>query len=278
MEVILFMFKNDIKNIISRVSKMASVNEILNRLRLKKDLSSTEIQEILSDLNTDEIAILCRTDKRFDTVCQRESFWKNRVTSQYGVDNPILGKTWRDTARIFFQSNMIDLGKEWVNGMTYKELIEEAYDRGYESLMYLNHLKNEKLSEILEMKIDSLNFSFYIEDEGTVAEFIMDMLENDDERFKLTQTVLTKELGVIAAAVAIRYFSYPELPGVPGQGEIEAKHLSYATYTGDQRKYTDTASVNIDEMFEYIPYIVAYSNMNDESLMNYITPDVGGSF
>nr|QBK93731.1 MAG: uncharacterized protein LCPAC406_00450 [Pithovirus LCPAC406] len=256
---------------------MVSVNEILRIVRLKKDLSSTEIQEILSDLNTDEIAILCRIDKRFDTVCQRESFWKNRLISQYGVDDPILGKTWRDTARIFFQSNMINLGKKWVNGMTYKELIEEAYDRGYESLMYLNHLKKEKFSEILEVKIDPLT-EFYIEDNGIASEFIMDMLENNYEKFLLAQTVLTKELGVIAAAVATRYFSYPELPGVPSKGEIRAKHLSYADYTGNERKYTDVVSVNIDEMFEYIPYVVMYSDMNDESLMNYITPDVGGSF
>ena len=256
---------------------MASVNEIIKRLRLKKNLSSTEIQEILFDLNTNEISILCRTDKRFDAVCQRESFWKNRVTSQYGVDDPILGKTWRDTARIFFQSNMINLGKEWINGMTYKELIEEAYDRGYESLMYLNHIKNEKLGEVLEMKIGSLT-EFYVEDGGNVADSLMDFLEDDDQKFILSQTVLTKELGVIAAAVAIRYFSYPELPGVVGQGEIEAKHLYYAIYTGDERKYTDTASANVDEMFEYIPYIVIYSNMNDETLLNYITPDVGGSF
>nr|QBK92627.1 MAG: uncharacterized protein LCPAC401_02650 [Pithovirus LCPAC401] len=256
---------------------MASVNEILNLLRLKKDLSSTEIQEILFDLNTDEIAILCRTDKRFDTVCQRESFWKNRVTSQYGVDVPILGKTWRDTDRIFFQSLMMDLGEEWINGMTYKELIEEAYDRGPESLLYLQNLKMKTLTEVLEMKIDPF-WEFYI-DEGYGREMIDDLIEDDHQKDKLVSSVLTRELGIIAAAVAIRYFSYPELPGVVSeQHQSVSKDFINTTYTGNKRKYNDAISVIIDGMFDYIPYLMMFSTMSDDDLTFNVCPDMESSF
>ena len=248
---------------------MASVNEILKRVRLKKDISSTEIEEILLNLNINEIASLCRTDKRFNTVCKRESFWRNKVTSQYGVDNPLPGKTWRDTARIFFQSDMINLGKEWVNGMTYKELIEEAYNRGPESLLYLKNIKNEKLEEILEMKIGSSQVLYVFSPD------LAGDLEMSDEQLILEETVLTKELAVIAAAVAIRYFSYPELPGLVSKEELRNRSLLFAGYSGNMRKNTDVWSVNIDEMFEYIPYVMSYSSLNNEDLMNYTTSDVG---
>nr|QBK92872.1 MAG: uncharacterized protein LCPAC403_00060 [Pithovirus LCPAC403] len=260
---------------------MSSVEEILKRVRLKKEISSTEIEEILLDINTNEISILCRTDKRFNTVCKRESFWRNRVTSHYGVDNPILGKTWKDTARIFFQADMINLGKEWVNGMTYKELIEESYYRGSESLLYLHHLKDKMIDEVLESKNNSTTV-FYFETDHVFNIMADNLVErnittlSDDELVEKIKPILTKELGVIAAAVAIRYFSYPELPGVPGQGEIIGKWLTEVNYTGNERKNTDEMSVNIDEMFEYISYVMSYSSLGDENLMDYITPDTGG--
>nr|QBK92871.1 MAG: F-box family protein [Pithovirus LCPAC403] len=102
-------------------------------MRLKKDISSTEIQEILLNLDINDISILCRTDKRFDNVCKRESFWRNKVLSPT-----------KDMER--YSEN---LGKEWVNGMTYKELIEEVYDRGPESLLYLHHLKMLEIDKAL---------------------------------------------------------------------------------------------------------------------------------
>ena len=79
------------------ISRMYSVSEILERVRLKhKDintLSTAEIQEILLDLNIKEISVLCRLNTRFESVCKRESFWRSKVISEYGIDETIPGKT-----------------------------------------------------------------------------------------------------------------------------------------------------------------------------------------
>ncbi len=54
---------------------MYSVSEILERVRLKRKdintLSTTEIQEILLNLNMREISVLCRLSTRFENVCKR---------------------------------------------------------------------------------------------------------------------------------------------------------------------------------------------------------------
>ena len=251
--------------------KMTDVSSILERLRLKpKDvLTPTEIQEIFLNLNVEEISKLCRTSNKFNTVCKRESLWRNKVMSEYGVDEPLRRKTWRETARIFFISNMINLGKRWVNGMTYKELLEEADSRGQESLLYLHSLKNDYLHEALDIKDDTDILMFFIYPDEIHDKLLDDYgIDTDDENIVEVTKILTKELEVIATVISVRVRSYPDLP-LPDDfhGNIPWPGLRFTgEYTGTVRKNTDAFSVIIDDLFDYIPYLVNFSDMSHQRL------------
>nr|QBK92611.1 MAG: hypothetical protein LCPAC401_02490 [Pithovirus LCPAC401] len=106
-----------------------SVKEILARLRLShQDLNKlpiVQLQSILADLTVKEILLLCTTNKKFDVACKEESFWKNKVFSDYGIEKKY-GTTWKETAQRMSQINMINMNKKWIDGQTYKELFDMA--------------------------------------------------------------------------------------------------------------------------------------------------------
>ncbi len=258
---------------------MSNISLILERLRLKpKDtLTLAEIQEIFLNLNVKEISELCRISSKFNIVCKRESLWRNKVKSEYGVYKSIRGKTWRETARIFFMGNMINLGKIWVNGMTYKELLEEADNRGQESLLYLYTLKNEYVREVLDIRNDTVSTDHFFSGSLRIPDLLSsDFYGDEDEDKDKIAKVLTKELGVVAAAVAGRYYSYPEAPASEPLDRIRDLDPRTANYTDEVRKKTDLWSVMIDELFDYTIYLLSYSDINDElTLYNIIYPEVG---
>ncbi len=156
---------------------------------------------------------------------------------------------------------MINMGKEWTNGVTYKDLLEEADSRGSESLLYLNHMKNERIKDVLEIKDDSMDGTlFYIGSTLSMQTVLEEELDMHYIGEKLDD-VLTRELGIITAAIAARFYSYPNLPAMIN-GEAVRDPFS-EKYTGTVRRYTNKNSVIVDEMFSYIPYLVNYSMMDD---------------
>ncbi len=81
---------------------MSSVNEIFAKLRLaEKDLdklSTSQLETVFSDLTSKEISSLCRVNRKFNTLCKDESFWRNRVLNNHGIEKKY-GDTWRETAK-----------------------------------------------------------------------------------------------------------------------------------------------------------------------------------
>nr|QBK92414.1 MAG: uncharacterized protein LCPAC401_00520 [Pithovirus LCPAC401] len=248
---------------------MSDVTAILRKLRLTRnnlnDLSSDEITYIFTNLTVKKISILCGINTKFNNICRRESLWRLKILNDYGISEPLSGKTWRDSARLFSIFNMIDMGKEWVNGMTYKELLDEADSRGFESLLYLNHIKNEHIEKVIGK-------------EGNISWFYATSLDIDrslierhhiettqEERNKITN-ILTREFGVISAAIAIRYYSYPTLPYA--RPIYRDEYPGEADYTGNERKSTNEIDIAMDELFDYMPYIVKFSVKHSQYLLN----------
>ncbi len=182
-----------------------------------------------------------------------------KILHDYCISLPLCGKTWRDSARLFSISNMINMGKEWINGMTYKELLDEADSRGKESLLYLNHIKNEYFEEALEVK-DSIDW-FYIDIDDMEKELLMDNIDTTEEQRVKIADVLTIEFGVISASIATRYYPYPSLPYI-GILPNEDDYPNQAAYTGNMRKSIEGIDIVIDEMFDYMPYIMEFSYNN----------------
>ena len=254
---------------------MSDVTEILRKLRLTRNdinnLSSDEISHIFTNLTVKEISTLCRISSKFNNICRRESLWRLKILHDYGISLPLCGKTWRDSARLFSIFNMIDMGKEWVNGMTYKELLDEADSRGFESLLYLNNIKNEHVGKIIGNQ-NSISW-FYVtpHDIDRLLTEENNIETTQEERTKITD-ILTREFGVISAAIAIRYYSYPTLPYA--RPIYRDEYPDEANYTGNERKSTKEIDIAIDELFDYMPYIVKFSDKDNQyQLHDTIYPD-----
>ncbi len=243
---------------------MSDITVILRKLQLGRDdinnLSSDELDYIFTNLTVKEISTLCRISSRFNDICKRESLWRLKILHDYGISLPLRGKTWRDSARLFSISTMIDMGKEWVNGMTYKELLDEADSRGHESLLYLYDIKNKHFKEALGIR--KVTNWFYINRVGVERQLLEDDIKTTREQRVKISNIMTREFGVISAAIAIRYYSYPNLPYSRVTDEDE--HPNYANYTGNKRKSTRVFDIVIDELFDYIPYIMEYSHDDDQ--------------
>ncbi len=249
---------------------MSDVTAILRKLRLRRndvnDLSSDEITHIFTNLTVKEISILCRISSKFNNVCRRESLWRLKILNDYGISEPLIGKTWRDSARLFSIFNMIDMGKKWVNGMTYQELLDEADSRGDESLLYLFHLKDKRFKEVTGNQ-HKTEWFFINDDDMEVKLFEADDIKTtEDQRVKIAN-FMTFEFGVISAAIAMRYYSYPNLPYI--RVVEEEDHPTYANYTGNERKSTKVIDIAIDELFDYMPYIMEFSHSDNQWSLHY---------
>nr|QBK92413.1 MAG: uncharacterized protein LCPAC401_00510 [Pithovirus LCPAC401] len=241
---------------------MSDVTAILRKLQLSRnDLSPDELDYIFTNISVREIVKLCGISSKFNNICKRESLWKLKILNDYGISEPLRGKTWRDSARLFSIFNMIDMGKEWVNGMTYKELLDGADNRGSESLLYLYHLKDKYFKEALGNQTSTSWFYIKYDD---IEERLLDEddIETTGEQRVKIANIMTREFGIISSAISMRYYSYPNLPYHRKIDEDE--YPTNANYTGDVRKSTEEIDIAIDELFDYMPYIIEFSDNDDQ--------------
>nr|QBK92397.1 MAG: F-box-like family protein [Pithovirus LCPAC401] len=120
---------------------MSSVNEILAKLNIRRkdlnNLSTTQLEIIFSDLTSKEISLLCVVSRKFNILCKDESYWKNRVRNRHGI-RKMYGDTWRETAKIMDEFNMINMDAVWIDGRTYWEIMDDALQNGSDTLIGLS--------------------------------------------------------------------------------------------------------------------------------------------
>nr|QBK93085.1 MAG: uncharacterized protein LCPAC403_02190 [Pithovirus LCPAC403] len=114
-----------------------SVEELLELFDVKNisQLGSDIIREFFDDISYKEVMKLCRVNRQFNIICNKESMWKQKVKNDYGITK-ILYSTWKETARLLFESNMINLNANWVNNKTYRELFEEGLESKNDQYFY----------------------------------------------------------------------------------------------------------------------------------------------
>ncbi len=157
---------------------MSSVNEILAKLRLERQdlnrLSSSQLRIIFSDLTVKEISILCVVSKKFNTTCENDSFWRNKVLNDYGIEKKY-GTTWRQTAITMSKNNMINLNDKWFNGRTYKQILDEALQQECDPEFILD-LQEEYLLPYTDDSED--NNVYYLQNEYKNEEKSLQRLAN----------------------------------------------------------------------------------------------------
>ena len=114
-----------------------SVEELLELFNIENisQLGSGVIRLFFDDISYKEVMKLCRVSKQFNISCNKESMWKQKVLNDYGI-RKMYERTWKETARLLFESNMINLNQEWINGKTYQQLFDEGMEEKNENYFY----------------------------------------------------------------------------------------------------------------------------------------------
>ena len=201
-----------------------NVEELLELFDVQNisQLGSDVIREFFDDISYKEVMKLCRVSKQFNIACNKESMWKQKVKNDYGITK-ILDSTWKETARLLFESNMINLNANWVNGKTYKELFEEGlesksdayfYDLYHDLQLlpivfpdYVHNIETAKESVIIDFGTEISYSIGQMTDNEKMRVYYQFNQENrgllvDEDMIKLQVTTMTREFSVVAHAVA----------------------------------------------------------------------------
>nr|QBK92598.1 MAG: F-box family protein [Pithovirus LCPAC401] len=237
---------------------MASVSEILTKVRLNlqdlNNVSLAQLETVFLDLTVKEISLLCAVNKRFNTVCENESFWKNKVLNDYGIHKKH-GNTWRQTSINMSKVNMINLDTKWIDRRTYREIFDDALQQG--STEFIINLQRRYLLP-------------YANNFADRAYNLLYQYENDDT-----------QLQGFANEVLGRDYTENELNDIfyIKNREIRVIHTSVLTYRGGGNLYlpgdTDT-SQNIGttlqsyeflrEMIDPMIYVMQFSSFSHDKL------------
>ncbi len=241
---------------------MNQVSGILERMNLTRsdlnDLNPDLIQEMFLDLSVSKISRLCRVSKSFDSVCQRESLWQNKVWIDYGVEKKY-GETWRETAKLLSEVNMINLNKKWVNGETYKQILTKAWNKRKEGLKYLITLQVNAFYDVIpdhDLAVTLQYINLGPADEETIREVVKDNIydidrEFTDDDFDRFLEIRSKEFSILFATLTVLAQSYPLLPS-----------QSYRSY-GIEIK---SVFLSIIKLIDPIPYIMQFSVLSREDI------------
>ena len=118
------------------LNKMSTIAEILRRVQLKKqdlnEITPSLVQKIFANLSVGEISKLCPLSRKFNDICKKGALWEIKVWTDYGIEKKYSQEgiqddsaSWRETAKMLYTVGMINFGKRWVNGMTYKEIADK---------------------------------------------------------------------------------------------------------------------------------------------------------
>ena len=243
---------------------MSSVNEILARLNLNKrdlnNISISQLRTIFQDLTVKEISTLCAVSRRFNTLCKDESFWRRKVSDDYGIHKKY-GDTWRQTAINMDKVNMINLNGAWINGRTYRKILDDALQNAADPLQHGASVVTELQTPYL------LPYAGDFKEDMHELQF---ELENDDI-----------QLQIFANRILGRDYTEDELNDIYyiKSREMNVIYATVRTYRGEQGMHlpghtitniiVGTCLPNYDfllEMIDPILYVMQFSSFSDDKL------------
>ncbi len=121
---------------------IASIDEIMEKIQLKaSDLdnaTSTIIQKIFKNLTVEEISRLCRVSHSFNYSCKTESLWRHKILRDYGINEKIDRKSWRETAKILFIEEKKKFWDEIKENIDYY-IIDPNHHYNHHSQIFKDH-------------------------------------------------------------------------------------------------------------------------------------------
>ncbi len=129
-------------------------------------VSDDIIQKIIVVLSVKELAKLSMVNKEFRTICMKESLWRRKVLSDYGVDKRY-ELTWKATAITMDKLKMINLSKRWwINNLiSYGEMLDSMLsdqdNLSYSMLENVETKRREKTLQSMDIKRTSHDPNLY---------------------------------------------------------------------------------------------------------------------
>ncbi len=233
------------------------VEKLFTHLNIQNisELGTDVIEQFFYGISVKEILELSVTNTRFSEACKRESFWKKKVLIDYGVEKKY-GETWKETAILLSNSNMINLGKEWINGQTYGELLEEGTknDNLFAGILTKYQIPDVQVfvysESVNNLKSAGIEYSNVIEFDFTIAQLnALGFGPTDENIVQRVLKVVTREFSVIMHAVveAKRYYGLISL-GRDQENDID-----------DLRGRDLKTSKEIRSLVDPILYVMMYS-------------------
>nr|QBK92738.1 MAG: hypothetical protein LCPAC401_03760 [Pithovirus LCPAC401] len=171
------------------------------------ELGTDVIEEFFYGISVKEILELSVTNTRFNEACKRESFWKKKVLLDYGIEKKY-GETWKETTILLSNSNMINLRKEWINGQTYGELLEEGLrdDNLFAEILTKYRIPHSQVfvysESVNDLKSAEINYTNLLPD-YTIAQLnALGYGPADEDTVQRILKVVTREFSVIMRAVS----------------------------------------------------------------------------
>ena len=128
-----------------------------------------------------------------------DSSWRIKVLNDYGIKKKY-GDTWKQTAIVMGKFNRINLGRKWIYGRIYREILDDALQNGADVLeglpleYLLLYADNEKHAE---------NMRYNLHDEKQIQDYANTHLDKPYTDNKIDDILLTysREISVIYSAV-----------------------------------------------------------------------------
>ncbi len=273
-----------------------SVEELLELFEVQNisQLGSDVIRKFFDDISYKEIMKLCRVSKQFNIACNKESMWKRKVKNDYGITK-ILDSTWKDTARLLFESNMINLNANWVNGKTYRELLEEGLESKSDQYFYDLYDDLELLPIVFPDYVHNIETAkeYVVNDYELEFEYVLDIvwdeisdtkkyitfnhvynnILNNEDMLNLQVTAMTREFSVVAHAVSeIRGYSLDNDFGLAQRASDISQHNLIDEDTGKpfliMQSNSEQANMNrrLAKLIDPMLYVITYCLMSSKNL------------
>ena len=253
--------RKEIQNTSSEEIKEAtSVDEVLRKLRLTRQdlntMSSTGLRSSISHLSVKEISMLCEVNRKFNKICDNESFWKKKVLDDYGI-NKKYGATWRETAKRFSITNMINLGTRWANGQTYKEVLDEYLDKGADEL---RAVQVEMLNRIFQDEDTAMFAAIELANDPQdqeIRNFGSEFLSREitDAEIDKIRLINSRDIMVIKSVILI--IVHGAIPFLPGTANRDMEDRM--NYNGEAQKHEF-----LRELIDPVPYVMQSSSFTDQ--------------
>ncbi len=238
-----------------RIDVYGKLKESININSMNKVVSDI-LQNIFTYLTIGKISKLSSTNVRFNLVTNRELMWKDMISIRYGVDKTY-GSSWKETAKNLFLCNMINLNKRWINGMTYKEILDLAVSKGIDGSIYVNVMRSKFLSKGGCFEHHDGKWKSFIYDEQMLQDYAYEAgsYESEFNRKELDylERVITREITIVIVTVD----TLQESRLLPSE--------TYFEYT-NQNTPQLPKDVKFSSLFDYVPYVIQFSSFTRTQL------------